>query len=88
MTLLVNEFGEFVDPEPPCAYPRLAAIDPMALDIGESDDPKWLGRYVKECAVCGAKFRATNSRQVTCSPHCSAVRKKEKTARWREGRAK
>lgn len=83
----MNSFGEFVDAEPPCAYPRIAAIDPKGLNVGERDETAWPGRYEKECAVCGARFRTSNRKQVTCSHHCSAIRKREMTSTWKRRHA-
>ena len=73
--LLINELGEFVDPEPGCAYPSLAEIKPRRL----ADDGDW-PMYGKVCPGCGREFRTDHKTRVYCSESCrsSAYRRRKK----------
>lgn len=73
---LINEYGEFVDPEPVCPYPKLAAIDASRL-IPYDDGSRVVGfgRFERVCSECGTKFRTSSNQQVTCCGACSRTRK-------------
>lgn len=85
MPLIMNSLGEFVDPEPGCSYPKLAAIDPSRM---KPDDEEWrtvgTGKLEKECPECGTFFRTSSNRRITCSAACSRKRKlrQQKEQRW------
>lgn len=73
---LMNSFGEFVDAEPPCAYPRIAALNAYTL-IPHNDKDRMVGfgRFEVECSECGTKFRTNSNQQRTCCAACGRIRK-------------
>lgn len=83
---LMNSFGEFVDPEPPCAYPRIAALNAYTI-IPQDDKDRTVGfgRREEVCSECGTKFRTNRSRQYVC---CAACGRKRKARLQKEKRAK
>ena len=85
--MLMNELGEFVDPEPACAYPKLAGLDPKRFaPDDERECAVGFGRYERICTECGTMFRTTSHRRVTCSAACSRKRKLRQCQEKRSGR--
>ena len=85
---LMNSFGEFVDADPVCAYPRLKAINAWTLiPHDDKDRTVGFGRREEVCSECGTKFRTNRSRQYVCCAACGRKRKarlqKEKRERMR-----
>ena len=74
---LMNSFGEFVDAEPPCAYPGLAAIDPKECRMS---GPKMTWQV---CEACGREFRSHTKRR-TCSAACTGELRRREIVGWCE----
>lgn len=76
MPLIINELGEFVEPDPPDRDERRAKVyascvnarirKPASADLGV--DPS--GFPIRECAECGERFAAVVPNKRFCCQEC------------------
>lgn len=65
MPLIMNDLGEFVDPEPEPAYLNLTRIMPREAIRGHEKHV-----YHRTCPACGRRFDTTRKNKEYCSPAC------------------